>query len=259
VDNRAGGGGTAGGIVVKNAAPDGYTLLFGNAGTHAINPSVTKDFPYDPVNDFESVTSLLSFASLLMVPADSPAKTLAELVSLARTKPGGLTYASQGVGSAGHLIAEMFRAKLGVSMVHVPYKGGAPAIVDTIAGRVDFLFASYLTAGAYLRDKRLRALGYTSSKRSPVLPSIPTMAEAGVSGVELDYWFGVFAPKKTSGAILQKLNQEFRKAAHHPDVVKAISTQAADVVTGSPEEFAELVKADGERLGTIMRNASSSR
>ena len=141
-------------------------------------------------------------------------------------------------------------------MVHVPYKGGAPATMDTIAGRVDFLFASYLTTGAYIRDGRLRALGYTSAKRSFVLPDVPTMAEGGVKNVELDYWFGVFAPKNTPARTIAKLNEEFRKAAHHPDVMKTISNQAADVTTSSPEAFATLVREDGERLGAIMRRAS---
>jgi tripartite-type tricarboxylate transporter receptor subunit TctC len=256
VDNRSGGGGTTGGVAVKNAAPDGYTLLFGNAGTHAINPSMMKDFPYDPVRDFQPITNLISFASVLVVPTDSRAKTLADLVAMAKSKPDGLTYASQGVGSAGHLIAEMFRAKIGAKMVHIPYKGGAPATLDTIAGRVDFLFASYLTAGAYIRDGKLRALGFTASRRSIALPDIPTMAEAGVPDVVLEYWFGVFAPARTPSPIVRKLNEEFRKAAHHPDVTKIITSQAADVVTSSPEEFSALVKADGIRLGKIMNDAS---
>ena len=258
VDNRSGGGGTPGGVAVKNATPDGYTLLFGNAGTHAINPSIATSFPYDPVKDFEPITNLISFASLLVVPASSPAKTLADLVAMAKSKLGGLTYASQGVGSAGHLIAEMFRAKLGTTMMHVPYKGGAPATLDLIAGRVDFLFASYLTSGAFIRDGKLRALGYTSLRRSPALPDVPTMAEGGVSDIVLDYWFGVFAPARTPAPVVRKLNEEFRKAAHHPDVTRIITSQAADIVTTSPEEFAVLVKADGNRLGNIMKDAAAS-
>ena len=254
VDNRSGGGGTVGAAFVKEAAPNGYTLFFGHAGTHAINPAMMSKLPYDPVKDFRPVTNFMSFASVLVVPKDSPAKSVADLVALAKSKPEGLTYASQGVGSGGHLLGEMFRSKGNINLLHVPYRGGAPAIQDTVAGRADLLFASYITAGPFIRDGRLRMLAFTSDQRSALLPDVPTMAEAGYPGVELDYWFGVFAPIGTPDAIVAKLNDEFRKAANLPAVVDAVRGQAAELVTGAPEVFAELVKSDGERLRKIIKD-----
>lgn len=254
VDNRAGGGGTVGAMFVKQAAPDGHTLLFGHAGTHAINPAMMTNLAYDPIRDFRPITNLMSFASVLVVPKDSPANSVAELVALAKLKPDGLTYASQGVGSGGHLLGEMFRVRAGVKMVHIPYRGGAPAILDTVAGRTDLLFASYITAGPFIRDGRLRVLGFTSSHRSSLLPDVPTMSETGFSGVELDYWFGIFAPAGTPESIVRKLNGEFLKAAHTPEVANAIGGQAADVVTGPPEAFAHVVQTEGRRLGKIIKD-----
>ena len=247
-------GGTAGGIAVKLARPDGYTLLFGNAGTHAINPSTASNFPYDPIKDFEPVTGIMSFANLLFVPANSPARTVSELIALGRSRPEGLTFASQGIGSAGHVMAEMLRAKADVQMVHVPYKGGSPAVMDAIAGRVDFLFGSYLTAGAYIRDGKLRVLGYAAKTRSPALPEVPTMAEAGFDGVELDYWFAVFAPAGTPPDVVTTLNKSFRLAVTDPEVGKVISSQAAAVFATTPAELGALVSHDITQLGRIMQN-----
>lgn len=257
VDNRSGGGGTVGAAYVKEAAPNGYTLFFGHAGTHAINPAMMSKLPYDPVKDFRPVTNFMSFASVLVVPKDSPAKSVADLVLLAKSRPDGLTYASQGVGSGGHLLGEMFRSKAKIKLLHVPYRGGAPAIQDTVAGRADLLFASYITAGPFIRDGRLRMLAFTSEHRSPLLPDVPTMAEAGYPGVELDYWFGIFAPIGTPDAIISRLNEEFRKAANVPSVVDAVRGQAAELVTGTPEVFAELVKSDGDRLRKIVKDVGA--
>jgi tripartite-type tricarboxylate transporter receptor subunit TctC len=253
VDNRSGGGGTVGAALVKEAAPNGYTLFFGHAGTHAINPAMMSKLPYDPVKDFRPITNFMSFASVLVVPKDSPARSVADLVALAKSKPEGLTYASQGVGSGGHLLGEMFRSKANINLLHVPYRGGAPAIQDTVAGRADLLFASYITAGPFVRDGRLRMLAFTSDHRSSLLAGVPTMAEAGYPGVELDYWFGIFAPVATPDAIVLRLSEEFRKAAEQPAVVEAVRGQAAELVTGTPEAFAELVKSDGERLRRVIK------
>jgi tripartite-type tricarboxylate transporter receptor subunit TctC len=258
VDNRPGGGGTIGAMFVKQASADGYTLLFGHAGTHAINPAMSTKLGYEPLADFQPVIGLMTFASVLVVPKESPVNTVGELVALANTKPEGLTYASQGVGSGGHLLGEMFRARTATKMVHVPYRGGAPAIVDTVAGRVDFLFASYITAAPYISDGRLRVLGFTSTHRSTQLPDVPTMTEAGFPGVELDYWFGVFAPAATPNTIVRRLNEEFLKAARTPEVIKAISGQAAEIITGTPEEFGDLVRSEASRLGKIIKEVGAT-
>jgi tripartite-type tricarboxylate transporter receptor subunit TctC len=253
IDNRPGGAGTVGAVAVKQAAPDGYTLFFGHAGTHAINPSIMKEVAYNPVSDFQPVTNLITATHFLVVPFDSPAKTVADLVTMSKSKPGGLSFASQGIGTGGHVAGEMFRAKADANFVHVPYRGGAPAATDTVAGRVDFFFSSYLTVRAMIDDKRLRVLAVTSDKRSPVLPNVPTMAEAGFAGVELDFWYGVFAPAKTPEAVVRKLNSEFAAAMKTPEVSKYVTDQAAEVAVGTPEEFAALIAKDSARLGTLMK------
>jgi tripartite-type tricarboxylate transporter receptor subunit TctC len=253
VDNRPSGAGTIGALAVKQAAPDGYTLFFGHAGTHAVNPSIMKEVTYDPVTDFRPITNLITATHFLVVPFDSPAKTVADLVTMSKTKPGGLSFASQGIGTGGHVTGEMFRARAGANFVHVPYRGGAPAATDTAAGRVDFFFSSYLTVRAMIDDKRLRVLAVTSDKRSPVLPNVPTMAEAGFPGVELDFWYGVFAPAKTPDSVVRKLNAEFRAAMKMPEVTKYVTDQVAEVATGTPEDFAALIAKDSVRLGTLMK------
>ena len=257
VDNRGGGGGTAAAMAVKQASPDGYTLLFGHAGTHAINPALSK-LAYDPEQDFGPITSLMSFSSVLVVPSASPARSVADLIALGKSRQEWLSYASQGNGSGGHLLGEMFRAETQSKTVHVPYRGGAPAITDTVASRVDFLFASYITAGPFIRDGRLRALAVTSFQRSGLLPDVPTMKEVGYPGVELDYWFGVFAPKATPDTVIQVLNREFRLAMQSPQVITAISGQGAEVLVGSPDDLGNLVKAERERLGLLIRDIGAT-
>ena len=189
------------------------------------------------------------------MPAASPARSAKELVELAKTKPGGLNYASQGVGSGGHILGEMFRLKSGVHMVHVPYRGAGPAVTDLAAGNVDFLFSSYVSAIGQVQGGKLRVIGWTATKRSPALPDVPTMAEAGYPGTELEIWQGIVAPAGTPPEIVRKLNEEFVKAANAPEVVQKIAAQAVDITTSTPEEFAKLLAADVDRLGKVIRDA----
>ena len=257
IDNKGGGGGNIAAKAVKQSAPDGYTLFMGNMSTHAVNPALYADLGFDPVKDFAPITLLMSFPSVLVVPADSPAKSVADLAALAKTKPGGLSYASQGVGSGGHLLGEMFRTRLGVPMVHVPYRGGAPAVQDTVGGRVDFLFASYISAGPSVEAGKLRILGLTSAKRGATLPNVPTMAETGYPGVELDLWYGMMAPAGTPAPVIKFLHDEFVRAVQSPEVRKLVEPQAAEVVTSTPEQFAALISADIARLGKVVRDAGA--
>lgn len=257
IDNKGGGGGNIAAKVVKQSPPDGYTLFMANMSTHAVNVALYSDLGFDPIKDFAPITLLMSFPSILVVPADSPAKTVADLAALAKTKPGGLSYASQGVGSGGHLLGEMFRAKIGVPMVHVPYRGAAPAVQDLIGGRVDLLFASYISAGPSVEAGKLRILGLTSTKRAAALPNVPTMAEAGFPGVELDLWYGIMAPAGTPAPVVKLLHDEFVKAANSPEVQKLVVPQAAEVVTSTPEQFSALVAADITRLGNVVRDAGA--
>jgi len=255
IDNRGGGGGVPAAIATKQMAPDGYTLFLANNGLFAIMPALTADIRFDPIKDFQPVTPLFSFPSVLVVPANSPAKTVKDLVALAKSKPGGLNYASQGVGSGGHILGEMFRLRSGAPFVHVPYRGAGPAVQDLAAGNVDLLFSSYVSAIGQVQGGKLRILGWTATKRSPALPDVPTMAEAGFPGTELEIWQGIVAPLGMPAPIVRKLNEEFIKAAKSPDIVAKVAAQAVEMYTTTPQEFAKLIAADVERLGKVIREA----
>jgi tripartite-type tricarboxylate transporter receptor subunit TctC len=255
IENRGGGGGVPAAIAFKQAASDGYTLFLANNGLFAIMPAMTADIRFDPVRDFQPVTPLFSFPSVLVVPSGSPAKTAKELVALAKSRPNGLNYASQGVGSGGHILAEMLRLRSGAPLVHVPYRGAGPAVVDLAAGNVDLLFSSYVSAIGQVHAGKLRILGWTSTKRSPALPDVPTMAEAGYPGTELEVWQGIVAPLGTPAAIVRKLNTEFVKAAHAPDVVRKVAEQGIEMYTSTPDEMGKLIASDFDRLGKVVREA----
>lgn len=255
IDNRAGAGGNVAALATKQAAPDGYTLFLGNMGTLAVNPSLYSDLRFDPVRDFQPITPIISFPHILIVPADSPARSVADLASLARSKPGGLSFASQGVGSGGQILGEMFRARVGAPMVHVPYRGAAPAVTDVMGGRMDFLFTSYISAGEQARSGKVRILAVAGTKRSDAAPDVPTMAEAGFPGLEMDMWHGMVAPAGTPMPIVSKLNDEFTRAARNPDVHRIVASQATDMLLTTPEEFSRLIAADTARMSKVIRNA----
>jgi tripartite-type tricarboxylate transporter receptor subunit TctC len=239
--------------VVKQAPPDGHTLLQANAATHATNASLYATLPYDPIKDFRPITLMWSFPQLLAVPLDSPAKSVSDLVALAKSKPGGLSFASQGTGSGGHLLGEMFKLRTGANMVHVPYRGAAPAAIDLSAGRVDFFFVSYSSLLPFLQSGKVRAIAVTSPQRLPVLPDAPTMTEAGFAGIALDVWFGLVAPAGTSDAVIDKLNAAFVRAVRDPDVVKQMTEQGAEAVATTPAEFAAFIASETERFGKVVR------
>jgi tripartite-type tricarboxylate transporter receptor subunit TctC len=255
IQNSGGGGGVPAAITMKQAAPDGYTLFLANNGLFAIMPALTADFRFDPVKDFQPITPLFAFPSVLVVPSESPAKTVKELVDLAKSKPSGLNYASQGVGSGGHILGEMLRLASKAPFVHVPYRGAGPAVADLAAGNVDLLFSSYVSAIGQVQAGKFRILGWTAAKRSPALPDVPTMAEAGFPSVDLEVWQGIVAPLGTPPALVRKLNEELIKAANSPEVVSKIAVQAVTITTSTPEEFAKLIAADLERIGKVVRDA----
>jgi tripartite-type tricarboxylate transporter receptor subunit TctC len=255
IDNRGGGGGVPAAISAKQMAPDGYTLFLSNNGLFAIMPALNPDIRFDPVKDFQPITPLFVFPSVLVVPSASPARNVKELVELAKSKPGGLNYASQGVGSGGHILGEMLRLNSKAPFVHVPYRGAGPAVQDLAAGNVDLLFSSYVSAIGQVQAGKLRVLGWTASKRSPALPDVPTMAEAGVPGVELEIWQGIMGPPGMAPALVRKLNEEFVKAAKAPEVVSKVAAQAVEMTTSSPQDFAKLLASDIERLGKVIRDA----
>jgi len=253
VESRPGGGGVVAAAVVKQAPPDGHTLFQGNAGTHAANASLYATLPYDPIKDFRPITLLWSFPQLLAVPFDSPAKSVTELVALAKSRPEGLSFASQGTGSAGHLLGEMFKLRTGANMVHVPYRGAAPAAIDLSAGRVDFFFVSYSSLLPFLQGGKVRAIAVTSPQRLPVLPDAPTMTEAGFAGLALDAWFGLLAPAGTPDAVIDKLNAAFMQAVRDPQVIKQMTDQRAEGLATTPAEFATFIASETERFGKVVR------
>jgi tripartite-type tricarboxylate transporter receptor subunit TctC len=255
IDNRGGGGGVPAALAFKQAAPDGYTLFLANNGLFAIMPAMTADIRFDPVKDFQPVTPLCSFPSVLVVPTASPAKNVKELVELAKTKPGGLNFASQGVGSGGHILGEMLRLRSGAPLVHVPYRGAGPAVQDLVAGNVDFLFSSYVSAIGQVEAGKLKVLGWTDTKRATALPNVPTMAEAGYPGTEMVIWHGIVAPLGTPPALVRRLNEEFIKAATAPEVASKVAAQAVEMTTSTPEEFGKLIAGDVDRLGKVVRDA----
>jgi tripartite-type tricarboxylate transporter receptor subunit TctC len=255
IENRGGGGGVPAAITTKQAAPDGYTLFLANNGLFAIMPALNPDIRFDPIKDFQPVTPLFSFPSVLLVPASSPAKSVKELVALAKSRPKGLNYASQGVGSGGHILGEMLRLNSGAPLVHVPYRGAGPAVQDIAAGNVDLLFSSYVSAIGQVQAGKLRVLGWTSARRTPALPEVPTMAEAGYPGTELEIWQGIVAPVGVPAALVARLNAEFAKAAKSPDIVQKVAAQAVEMYTTSPGDMAKLIAADIARLGKVIRDA----
>jgi tripartite-type tricarboxylate transporter receptor subunit TctC len=256
-ENRPGGGGVIGAMAVKNAAPDGYTLLQANISSHAANKTLMSKLPYDPIRDFKPITLLWTFSSFLVVPGSAPVKSVADLVALAQTKTGGLSYVSTGNATGGHLLGEMFRSGVRVPMVHVPYKGAAPAILDLVAGRADFFFASYSSVGAQVAEGKLRAIAVASPRRLERFPGIPTLAEAGYSNVEYVTWFGLVAPAATPDTLVSKLNEEFTKAARSPELVKRMADEGVDLSPNSPAQFGELMARDIEKLRKIVAESGA--
>jgi tripartite-type tricarboxylate transporter receptor subunit TctC len=258
IDNRPGGAGNLAAMVIKNAPPDGYLLMLGHTGTHAINPSLYRDLPFDPVHDFQPVVPLIAFNNILVVPRASPAKSVSELVALAKTRPDGLNYGSQGVGTGGHLLGELLAKHAGVKLVHVPYRGIAPAVLDTVAGRMDFLFSSYLSAAGHIESGELRMLAIAGSQRHPRIAEVPTMAEAGYPDVEMQQWFGLFAPAGTPMSVVRKLNAEFVEALRSDEVKDKVLPQVAFVIPGTPEDLAAMVARDMVKLGDVVRESGAT-
>jgi tripartite-type tricarboxylate transporter receptor subunit TctC len=256
IESRPGGGGAIGAVAVKQALPDGHTLFQANAGTHAANVALYPTLSYDPIKDFRPITLMWSFPQLLAVPLDSPAKSVAELIGYAKSKPGGLSFASQGTGAGGHLLGEMLKRRTGAPMVHVPYRGAGPAAVDLAAGRVDFFFVAYASVRSFLQAGKVRVLAVTSEKRLPAQPDVPTMAEAGFPGIALDAWFGLVAPAGTPDAVIGKLHGAFSQAVRDPEIVKTLIDQGAEAAApNTPAEFAAFIASETEKLGKIVQAA----
>ena len=255
VDNRSGAGGVIGGEITAKAPPDGYTLIMATIAAMATNVSLAKKLPYDPVRDFAPITLVASQQIVLLVNPNVAARTTQELIQLAKAKPGQLTFASAGNGSGGHLSGELLKILAGIDLTHVPYKGIAPAIVDVISGQVTMTFASIISGTPHVKTGRLRALAVTGARRSPALPELPTMMEAGVRGYESSTWYGLLAPKATSRAIVTKLNHEVVAIINLPEVKANLLAEGAEPVGNTPEQFGDFIKAEIAKWGKVIRTA----
>ncbi len=260
VENRPGGGGVTATLGVRDAIPDGRTLLLSAYATFVVNPSMPGGAPYDPVADFQQITTLFSFPVMLAVHSAVEAKTVAELVALAKRKPGGLSYASQGVGTAGHLLGELFARSAGVPLLHVPYRGAAPAMVDLVAGRVDMMFVGVLPSKQHVASGSLRVLGVTSKTRMPEVPDAPTMAEAGHPDVDSEFvWFGLAAPGKTPQPVIDNLHGLFTKAAMAPDVRDRLAGQGISTGVSTPAALTARIKADTAKFGPLIKASGAAK
>lgn len=257
VQNRPGAAGAIAAQAVLGQPHDGYAVFIGHVGTHAIDPHLNVQVGFDANRDFRPVTSFFSFHSIMVVPAALPARDVRELIALAKSKPGGLTFASQGSGTAGHFLGEMFKQVTGAPMVHVPMKGAAQAVTETVGGHIDVLFSSYISAQTFLKEGRLRAIAYAGPKRSVLLPDLPTLAELGIRDVEYDQWFGFFVPQKVPDTVVLRLNEELVKAANSPEVKASVVGQDGHIVTSTPEKMAEQIAADYRRYGEIVKRLGS--
>jgi len=256
VENRAGAGGNIGADVVAKSNPDGYTLLMGTTGVLAINNYLYKDMPFDPQRDFAPVSYTSLITNILVVNPNVPAKNVAELVALAKAKPGELTFASSGAGSSTHLSAELFKSMAGVDIVHVPYKGSSQAITDLMAGHVTMLVDNAPSSLPYVQQGKLRALAVTSLKRMPGLPDVPTLDEAGVKGYESLSWSGIVAPAATPKPVIAKLNAAIERVLAMPDVRKKFADLGVDPVGGPPEAFARHIHTESEKWGRVVKAAN---
>ena len=257
IDNRPGGAGNVAAMAIKIAPKDGYTLMMGHTGTHAINATLYPDLKFDPVKDFSPITPLISFNNTLIVNGGSTAKSAKELVALGKAKPDGLTYASQGVGTGGHLLGVILAKQTGVNLIHVPYRGVAPAVTDMVAGRVDLMFSSYVTAGPHIESGKLRMLAIAGAKRHPKFPELPTMAEAGFPGVEMEQWFGLFGPAGIPEPIVRKLNEAFVEALESDEVRNTLLPQGSVIIPGAPKDLTDMVARDIVRLGQVVKDSGA--
>ena len=258
IDNRGGGAGVLAAQIIATAPADGYTvLLIGGAGL-TIVPFLTKKRPYDPVRDFTPVT-LVTIAPLVLACHPSlPVKSVKDLIGLARAKPRELLFGTPGVGSIHHLTVEMFNRAAGITMVHVPYKGGPPAVIDAISGRVQLVITTVIPVQPHLKASKLRALAVTSTKRVDVFPDVPTVSESGVDGFESLQWFGMFAPRSTPGAIRERLFGEFRKAAEIPSVASVLAQEGQELALNGPQALAEFQRSEIAKWQKVIAHLRES-
>ncbi|MGH8618028.1 MAG: tripartite tricarboxylate transporter substrate binding protein [Burkholderiales bacterium] len=254
VDNRAGANGTIGVDLATKAPPDGYTLTM-ISSSHSVNSSLYKNLPYDLVRDLAPITQATSQPYALVVHPAVPAKSIKELVALAKAKPEGLTYGSSGLGGLSHLSGALFASLADIKLIHVPYKGGNPALNDVIGGQITMLFSTLLQADTQIRAGRLRALAVTTKQRSPAAPDLPTMQEAGIAGYEVAGWYGVLAPAKTPRPLVDKLNREIVRILKSPEIQSKLAADGSEAVGNTPEQFGAHIKAEIAKWARVVKDA----
>jgi tripartite-type tricarboxylate transporter receptor subunit TctC len=257
VDNRGGAGGLIGTEVAAKSVPDGYTLLVSSPGPLTIIPHLQTKIAYDPLKDFVPIGMIASNPFLLIAHPSVPARSLKELIALAKAQPGKLNYASAGNGAANHLAMELFKSMAGVNITHVPYKGAPQAVTDVLAGHMNMMFNSIPPVLAQIKAERLRALGVGSNKRSPQLPDVPTITEAGVPGYEAITWFGMLAPARTPKAILARISDAFTRVIETPALRAQLEAQGAEPGSGSGQKFAALIRREFERYATVVKTSGA--
>jgi len=255
VDNRGGAGGSIGTDIVAKANADGYTLVLGSNGTHAIVPYLYKNLPYDPIKDFTPVSMVVITPTVLAATPDLPVKSVKDLIALAKNKPGAIAYGSSGVGSTTHIAGEMLASMAGIQLNHVPYKSASAAYPDVFSGRVALIFDTALSMLQHIKAERVRPLAVTTPARASILPNLPTISEAGVPGYAITLWIAIYAPAGTPAPVIAKLNKEVQRALNLPEVREQMTLQGAEVAVGSPADLLAATKSDLKKMGELVNTA----